>query len=460
MAFRRVAKRLARDFWVKPSEAMIRRWCSDYANELDFEEDYQKWVVEEFSGVLCVDEVYQGKLALLLAVDPSVAGSDRLVGYELIHGRVQRKDVEKFLSRLKQAGIEPEEVVTDGSPLYPATLKELWPEAAHQLCLFHESKLVVGEIYKAIAALRKSLPKAPPTTQRRSLKGLPSKHPLPEKLAAHRQAIARVFLLHNQGVSIRSISRQTGHSRNTIKRWLRGQIPKDIARGQLPSQWLAEEKTPSEDVPEDQRTPSVHSPTTPEVPALWSSWEQVGEVGNLLWECRYLLLRRPDHLQDKDRHKLELVLEDPVVGESVRLIRSFLEEWYALFYDKQHTRRTLKEARERYDLLMKDPSYQTLKPLARLQARFDEERFLKISQFLRCGEWESTNNAAERSARGFRHLQAPHYNLRKAPTIENAIRARACLCKEESSSKDGAAPPGRCARGRKARQRSQMSAAA
>ncbi len=99
MAFRRVSRRLARDFWVSPSEAMVRRWCRDYAEGVDFEGDYQRWVVEEFSGVLCVDEVYQDKLALLLAVEPTGEGGDRLVGYELIHGRVERKDVEKFLSR-------------------------------------------------------------------------------------------------------------------------------------------------------------------------------------------------------------------------------------------------------------------------------------------------------------------------------------------------------------------------
>jgi bacterioferritin-associated ferredoxin len=63
MPFRRVTRRLARDFWVKPSEAMIRRWCRDYADGLDFESDYQRWVVEEFSGILCVDEVYQDRLA-------------------------------------------------------------------------------------------------------------------------------------------------------------------------------------------------------------------------------------------------------------------------------------------------------------------------------------------------------------------------------------------------------------
>jgi hypothetical protein len=124
------------------------------------------------------------------------------------------------------------------------------------------------------------------------------------------------------------------------------------------------------------------------------------------------MLRRPDHLTHEDRQELELLFESPVVGESVRLVRSFLEEWYSLFfYDEQRTRRTLEEAKERYDLLMSDPRYQTLEPLARLQARFGEAQFLKISEFLRRPEWEATNNAAEHSARAFRHLQAPHYNF-------------------------------------------------
>jgi hypothetical protein len=120
---------------VKPSEAMIRKWCSRYADGVDFEGDYQKWVVEEFSGVLCVDEVYQDKLALLLAVDPAAPDGDRLVGYQLlVHGRVERKDIEKFLLRLRQIGVDPEEVITDGSPLYPGALKEVWPAAPSCVC--------------------------------------------------------------------------------------------------------------------------------------------------------------------------------------------------------------------------------------------------------------------------------------------------------------------------------------
>lgn len=458
MALRRVTTRLARDFWVKPSEAMIRRWCKEFAEGLDFEEDYQRWVVEEFSGILCVDEVYQDKLALLLAVDPaSPDGGDRLVGYELIHGRVERKDVEDFLSRLKHAGIEPEEIVTDGSPLYPGSLKEVWPTAAHQLCLFHESRLVTGEIYKARAALRKVVPKPPPTPSPRRLLGRPrKKHPSPEKLAAHRAAIARVYALHEQGVSIRGIRRRTGHSRNTIKRWLRGEIPKEIAQAEFPTQWMLEE------ILGEGGGASKHEeeqPLIPEAPSPWSSWEEVRKVRNLLWDVRYVILRRPEHLTEKDREKLRLLLQSPV-GEEVRLLRGFLEEWYSLFYDEQHNRRTLEEAKERYDRLKDNPDYQKLEHLAGLQARFCEEHFQKVSCFLEHEGWEATNNGVERTGRAFRHLQRSRYNFRKSISIENAIRARAWLAKQGSSSARSTPPPGRCARGCKAGWRSSVPAAA
>jgi hypothetical protein len=143
MASRRVAHRLARDFWVRPSDRMIRLWCREYTETLRLDGDYQQWIVAEFSGILCVDEVYQNQLALLVAVDPATASGDHLVGYQLLHGEVQQADVERFLGRLRQAGIVPDEVITDASPLYPTVLQAVWPTAAHQLCLFHETRLVV-----------------------------------------------------------------------------------------------------------------------------------------------------------------------------------------------------------------------------------------------------------------------------------------------------------------------------
>jgi hypothetical protein len=457
MAVRRVTGRLARDFWVSPSEAMVRRWCHEYAESTDFSGDYQAWVLEEFSGVLCVDEVYQDKLALLLAVDPAVPGGDRLVGYQLIHGQIERKEVEGFLLRLRQAGIEPDQVVTDGSPLYPGTLREVWPAAAHQLCLFHESRLVTGEIYKAMATLRKKgIPQPPPVRPKRSLKGLPGKHPSPEKLAFHQQAIARVFALREQGISIREIRRQTGHSRNTIKKWLKGQAPRVITETQLPTGWepaeILEEESPDgqgSDAPSE-------SPEPPSSP--WSDWEQVRKVRKLLWDCRYVMLTRPDHLTEKDRENLRFLLESPV-GEQVGLVREFLEGWYALFYDQQRNRRSPEEAKDRYERLRRDERYRTLKPLARLQARLGEEHFEKVSSFLGSQEWEATNNGAERSARAFRHLQAPHYNFRRSHSIDDAIKARAWLSRQQNTVAQSP-PPGRCARGRKALRTAEMMAAA
>jgi len=444
IAIRRAADRLARDFWVSPSEAMIRRWCREYAESLDFSGDYQSWVVEKFSGILCVDEVYQGELALLLAVDPAAAEGDRLVGYQLIHAEVDRKKVEDFLARLRRTGIEPDQVVTDGSPLYSKTLKEVWPQAAHQLCLFHESRLVTGEVYRAVAALRKKeVPQPPPVRPERTLKGLLGKNPSPEKLAFRQRAIARVFTLKEQGNSIREIRRQTGHSRNTIKKWLSGGAPKVITETELPDGMTPEELLAGEGP--DANVPSE----VPQPPPPWSGWEQVRRVRKLLWECRYVMLCRPDHLSEEHRENLRYLLESPV-GEQVGLMREFLEEWYALFHNEHRDRRSPEEAKDRYERLRSDGRYRVLKPLARLQARLGEEHFEKITSFLRSADWEATNNAAERGARAFRHLQAPHYNLRSSQSIDDAIKARAWLSRRQGNAARRSSPPGRCARGRKA----------
>jgi len=126
MAKRRVTDRMARDFWVKPSETSICNWCKTYQAGLSFKMDYQPWAVRGFSGVLCVDEIYQDDLALLLAVDPAARQGDLLTGYQLIQGTMDAAGkMETFLTHLRELGIAPDEVITDGSSLYPATLKKV-----------------------------------------------------------------------------------------------------------------------------------------------------------------------------------------------------------------------------------------------------------------------------------------------------------------------------------------------
>lgn len=165
MAVTRVVERMARDFWIRPSEAMIRAWCRQHAAGAGTMDDHREWVLQSFSGILCVDEVYQGQFALLLAVDPASPQGDRLIGYQLVHGDVEQKDVEEFLVRLREEGVAPDQVITDGSQLYPAVLARVWPRAAHQLCLFHETRTMLKATLKVIDATRRAVPQPPESIQ-------------------------------------------------------------------------------------------------------------------------------------------------------------------------------------------------------------------------------------------------------------------------------------------------------
>jgi transposase-like protein len=66
----------------------------------------------------------------------------------------------------------PQVVVTDGSNLYPAVLAELWPEARHQLCVFHVIKDINGCVFDALRQLRRKLARQRGRKRRR---GRPSK---------------------------------------------------------------------------------------------------------------------------------------------------------------------------------------------------------------------------------------------------------------------------------------------
>jgi transposase len=503
MAIRRTATRIARDFWVQPSESMIREWCQDYSAGFDFETEYQPWVVAEFSGILCVDEVYQDRLALLLAVDPAAPDGDRLVGYQLIHGSVDAKAVEGFLLRLKKAGIEPDEVVTDGSQLYPAVLAQVWPQAAHQLCLFHATRHVTQAAMKAINAIRKAIPHPPPTLQKRGGGPLHTCPPSensndPEtqrwywRQAYRRTRIAQVHELAEQGLSLRAISRQTGHHRLTIRRWLKQVVPAlpegmpvDLyEQASLPApvqrqekkqelkqrvrdlrqqgraysaiaaevevhrvtvkKWLQEESSADEQAPIVSSKPDV-VPVQP--PEGWSSWEEVRQVREALQEHRFLLIRRPENLDQEQQEKAKALLASPL-GPQLQIVRSFLEDWYGLWMDDQSQRRSLADALARYQTWKNNPAYRAVPQLRHLLERMTDEKFERLSQFLRNPAWEATNNGAERGGRAFRHRQAPHFNLRKKEHIAAAINVTACL-RRSSALRPSIPRFHRCQRGRR-----------
>jgi hypothetical protein len=391
MAITRVAARMARDFWVCPSEAMIRNWCRSYAQGLPFETDYQPWVVKSFSGILCVDEVYQGQLACLLAVDPAGVQGDRLVGYQLIHGSVCKEDVDRFLARLKQMGIAPQQVVTDGSLLYPSALATLWPQAAHQLCLFHDTRTVVKAVGQVIGQTLKETPKPPPD--------LPGKRiGRPRKDAPRELWIATVQRLRREGMKIRTIARAMGRSRNTVKAWLK-----------LPLRPGQEEKAR---VVKD-------SPERPPWP--WHSWEEVHQFRQQLQERKYLLMHRGDHLTSEEQKQIQELLAFPA-SVPLRAAQQFLSSWFNIFWTEDGKRQTIEEAKRRFQSLRELWIAPTLKPLLSIQKQMTEEHFQKLKPFLEHPEWESTNNGAERMGRQFRHLQANRFKLRTSQSIEDFLK--------------------------------------
>jgi hypothetical protein len=106
---------------------------------------------EQFSGVLGIDELHLGPYTLLLATDPI---ADQVIAYSLVRINDQAH-MRRFVLTLAYWGFRPKVVVTDGSNLYPAVLKEIWPAAKHQLCVFHVLQDVTNKVLDAVRRLRR-----------------------------------------------------------------------------------------------------------------------------------------------------------------------------------------------------------------------------------------------------------------------------------------------------------------
>jgi hypothetical protein len=104
-------------------------------------------------------------------------------------------------------------------------------------------------------------------------------------------------------------------------------------------------------------------------------------------------------------------------------------------------------ARARYEAWRTEARYGASAPLRRVQAQATDERFVRLSPFLRDPRWEATNNGAERQGRAFRHRQAPHFNLRSPTAIDQAV---AIAARQRRAALTAAATPpaATCRRGR------------
>jgi hypothetical protein len=152
MSVERTLGSLKREFLLDLSTGFVYDVLRDRVAQLDLATHRRK-VLEHFSGTLCVDELHLGRFTLLLATDPL---SDLPVAFALVVANDQ-DHMRRFLGNLKTWGLVPGVVVTDGSNLYPSVLGELWPEADHQLCVFHVIKDINKLILDALRRMRTAM---------------------------------------------------------------------------------------------------------------------------------------------------------------------------------------------------------------------------------------------------------------------------------------------------------------
>jgi hypothetical protein len=153
---------------------------------------YLDEALADFSGYLAIDELYDGPFCKLSVVDNR--RYNRLA-FRVLEHKPTRQDVRVFLSEFKaqldKRGLSVRGLTTDGSPLYPKVLKELWPDVPHQRCRFHVLKEIVQAVLKALAKLRKEM-KAKIPKQRR---GRPSKtqRTLARRIKRLKKRVAELF---------------------------------------------------------------------------------------------------------------------------------------------------------------------------------------------------------------------------------------------------------------------------
>ena len=143
---------LKRDFFLLLSAGFIYDCLRWQVARLDFA-IHRRAVLERFSGTLCLDELHLGEFTLLLATDPL---ADLPVGFALVSANDQ-DHLRRFLQQLRDGGLRPAVVVTDGSGLYPAILAAVWPAAKHQLCVFHVLQDITDKVLQAVRRLRREM---------------------------------------------------------------------------------------------------------------------------------------------------------------------------------------------------------------------------------------------------------------------------------------------------------------
>jgi hypothetical protein len=147
---------------------------------------YLDEALAEFSGYIAADELYDGPYCVLSIVDNR---KFRRLTYRVLDHNPTGEDILAFFKGFKQAldqrGLTLQGITTDGSPLYPVPIRQVFGDAPHQVCEFHVIKELTLAILRAVARERKAMKAQIPPLGR----GRPSRQT--RKIAQRRRRLER-----------------------------------------------------------------------------------------------------------------------------------------------------------------------------------------------------------------------------------------------------------------------------
>lgn len=153
---------------------------------------YLDWALEDFSGYIAADELYDGPFCVLSIVDNRTF---KRIHYQVLDHDPTKEHIKAFF-RSFPAALEPRGLVlrgitTDGSALYPEAIAEVFGDVPHQICEFHVIAELTKAVLGAVAKVRKELAGRKPKLSR----GRPSKQAKKAARKARRlqQKIADLF---------------------------------------------------------------------------------------------------------------------------------------------------------------------------------------------------------------------------------------------------------------------------
>jgi len=115
-------------------------------------------VLSNFSGYIAADELYDGPFCVLFIVDNH---KFKRLYYEVLDYNPTKEDIRRFFRRFKQMldshGLRLKGITTDGSPLYPEPIADVFGKVKHQSCQFHIIKEITKDILKAVTQVRREL---------------------------------------------------------------------------------------------------------------------------------------------------------------------------------------------------------------------------------------------------------------------------------------------------------------